>query len=236
MLVSPQDEFEFQNDSKYHSEYFQQVPLSRLIVTEYEPITFDKVVLPDGTVYTDASTTEGGWHTGDMRKHIGKLLISIGINHANYGIHSTVGPLEKTPYSCSQVTAHTSRGKYKNGIQVHGLSGGNSIVTLYRSTRNEFSHELGHNYGLGHFPNGFSGSVHRSAEHFGSSWGWDSVKNILLPNFAKTITGDFACVDGTCQEPFIGHKFGYASMAGGDPLYDSTNSYTMHTPYELEKI
>ena len=236
MLVSPRDEFEFQKDSKYHSEYFQQAPLSRLIVSEYEPITFEKVVLPDGTVYTDASSGEGGIHTGDMRQRIGKELISIGINHANYGIHSTTGPSERSPYSCPQLTAHNSRGKYQNGVQTHGMSGGGSIVTLYQSIGNEFSHELGHNYGLGHYPNGFSGSVHHSADHFGSSWGWDSVKNLLIPNFGKAITGGFSCLDGTCQEPFQGHKFGYASMGGGAPLYLSTNSFTLHTPYELEKI
>jgi len=236
MLVSPRDEYAFQKDSKYHAEYFQQVPLSRLIVTEYEPITFEKVVLPDGTVYTDASATEGGVYAGDMRQRIGKELVSIGINHANYGIHSTTGPSERSPFSCPQITAHNSRGKYQNGVQIHGLSGGGSIVTLWGSVGNEFSHELGHNYGMGHYPNGFWGSVHRSSEHFGSTWAWDSEKNVFIPNFNKAITGDFACLDGTCQEPFLGHKFGYASMGGGGPLYLATNSYTLHTPYELKRI
>ena len=236
MLVTPRDEFEFQKDSNYHAEYFQTVPISRLIVTEYESITFDKVVLPDGTVYTDASAVEGGVYEGDMRQNIGKELVSIGINHANYGIHSTTGPSEKSPYSCAQITAHNSRGKYRNGEQIHGLSGGGSIVTLLGSVGNEFSHELGHNYGLGHYPNGFSGSVHRSSEYLGSSWGWDSVKNVFVPNFEKAISGEFSCIDGTCQEPFLGHKFGYDSMAGGDPLYLATNSYTLYTPYVYERI
>ena len=236
MLVSPRDKFEFQKDSKYHSEYFQQVPVSRLIVTEYEPITFEKVVLPDGTVYKNASTDEGGIHSGDMRGRIGKQLISIGINHANYGIHSTTGPSETSPYSCAQITAHNSRGRYKNGVQTHGLSGGASIVTLENSLENEFSHELGHNYGVGHFPNGFSGSVHRSSEYFGSTWGWDSVKNVFIPNFNRYISGEFACVDGNCQEPFLGRKFGYGAMGGGSVSYPSVNHFTLHTPYELKKI
>ena len=49
MLVSADGEFA-NWDSKYHAEYFQQVPVSRLIVTEYEPITLEKIVLPDGTI------------------------------------------------------------------------------------------------------------------------------------------------------------------------------------------
>ena len=236
MLVTPRDGFTFQNESKYHAEYFQQAPISRLIVTEYEPIFFEKVVLPDGTVYTDASVDDGGGHSGDMRQRIGKELISIGINHANYGIHSTTGPSERSPYSCAQITAHNSRGKYQNGIRNHGWSGGGSIVTLYASTGNEFSHELGHNFGVGHYPNGFSGSVHRSSEYLGSTWGWDSVKNVFVPNFDKVISGEPSCVDGSCQAPFLGHQFGYDAMAGGQPFYDSTNSFTLHTLYSLKKI
>ena len=188
-------------------------------------------------MYTDASAADGGWHEGDMRQRIGKELVSIGINHANYGIHSTKGPSPRTPFSCAQVTAHNSRGMYRNGVKNHGYSGGNSIVTLHNFVGNEFSHELGHNYNLGHYPNGFAGSVHHSSEHFGSSWGWDSEKNAFNPNFKKAITGEFACLDGTCQDPFFGHKFGYASMGGGGgSTYLATNHYTLHTPYELEQI
>ena len=236
MLVSPRDEFEFQKESKYHAEYFQQVPLSRLIVNEYEPITFETVVMPDGTVYTNASAAEGGYHFGDMREHIGKALVSIGINHANYGMHSSGGPSQDTPRSCNQITAHNSRGIYKNGLKTHGLSGGGSIVTLLGSVGNEFSHELGHNYNLRDYPKGFNGSVHRSSEHMGSSWGWDSEKNVFIPNFERTITGEYTCLWGKCQKPFFGHKFGTASMAGGGGGKYPTNSYTLHTPFELERI
>ena len=63
----------------------------------FEHVSIQKVVLPDGTVYTDASAVDGGGHSGDMRQRIGKELISIGINHANYGIHSTTGPSERSP-------------------------------------------------------------------------------------------------------------------------------------------
>ena len=237
MLVSPRDGFEFQKDSKYHAEYFQQVPLSRLIVTEYEPITFEKVILPDGTVYKNASTDDGDDWSGDMRELIGKALISIGINHANYGIHSSIGHSSGTSvHSCAQITAHSSRGRYKNGVKGHGLSGGGSIVTLLNGIGNELSHEMGHNYGLSDYPFGFSGGVHRSSEHFGSTWGWDSVKNVFIPNFHRYISGEFACVDGNCQEPFFGRKFGYGAMGGGSVSYPFVNHFTLHTPFELKKI
>ena len=235
MLVEPRDQFTFQKDHKYHAEYFQQVPVSRLIVNEYEPITFNEIVIPDGTTYNVASSDEGGIFTGDMRQYIGKILISLGINHANYGIHSGVATRERTPFTCGQVTAHNARGRYSNGVQEHGLSGGNSMITLSSSIGNEFSHELGHNW-LGHYPNGFDGSVHRSSEAKGSTWGWDSVRNIFLPNFEKSITGKSTCLNDVCQEPFLGHQFGLDAMAGGAPLHPLTNAFTLYTPYSLSKI
>ena len=61
-----------------------------------------------------------------------------------------------------------------------------------------------------------------------------TIKNVFV---LKAITGEFSCLDGSCQEPFFGHKFGFASMGGGgDSTYLATNHYTLHTPYELEGI
>jgi predicted Zn-dependent protease len=45
------------------------------------------------------------------------------------------------------------------------------------------SHEVGHNYGLGHYNGGFDGSVHRPADEINSSWGWDSQKKIYSKLF-----------------------------------------------------
>ena len=130
LLVDTRDEFKFQKNPKYHAEYFQQIPVSRLIVNEYEPMVFNEVVIPNGITYTNASSDEGGVYSGDMRGYIVKLLVSMGINHANYGIHSGIANKERTPYTCGQVTATNSRGRYSNGVKIHGLSGGNSMITL----------------------------------------------------------------------------------------------------------
>lgn len=169
-LTPYRNQFLFRSKPQYEEEYFQMIPVSRLIVNEYEPISLDEVVLPSGITYTNVSSDNGGWHSGDMRQ-IGKALFSMGMNLANYGIHSATSTEAGNPYTCAQLSAHNSQGKYQNGVQVHGGSGGNGMVTLESSVGNEFSHELGHNYGLGHYPNGFAGSVHRSSEYFGSTWG-----------------------------------------------------------------
>ena len=208
-------------------------------------------------VLSNASADVGGMYDGDMRERIGKELISRGINLANYGIHS-IGGLSKTyPYTVAQITAHNQRGNYKNGVVQHGLSGGAGMVTVKNSLGNEFSHEVGHNFKVGHYPNGFKGSVHRSSEFFGSTWGWDSVRNIFLPNFdrvqgknrgkktciyedkygSENQCPNKQCLYKECQKPFFGHQFSKDAMAGaGWSSYPSVNSYTLHTPYTLMRI
>lgn len=230
MLTSPRDRFDFAKDPEAQREYFQTVPTSRLIVSQYAPLYLPEVMLPDGTLLTDFDPSQGGWHEGTMRQRIGKELISLGIDNANYGINSTAGEGESShPYVVAQLAAHNSRGKYANGVQVHGGSGGGGIVTLDASLGNEFSHEVGHNYGLGHYVGGFAGSVHRSAEAANATWGWDGDKNRFIPNFGASRTGQSSCLDGQCQAPIDGRPFGFDAMAGGAPL-SGFNRFTLYTP------
>ncbi len=230
MLTTPRGAFAFARDPEAHREYFQTVPTSRLIVSQYAPLSLSEVMMPTGTLLTDLDESEGGWHTGNMRQSIGKELISHGIDNANYGLNSTSGQGEKShPYVAAQLAAHNNRGKYSNGIQVHGGSGGGGIVTLDHSIGNELSHEVGHNYGLGHYVDGFKGSVHRSADQINSTWGWDADKNRFIPNFAPTRSGKDTCLDKQCQTPFDGRSFGLDAMAGGAPL-SGFNRFTLYTP------
>jgi Peptidase M66/ToxR activated gene A lipoprotein domain len=230
MLTPPRGEFAFATDYEAHREYFQSVPTSRFIVSQYAPLWLKEVMMPDGTLFTDSDPGEGGWHTGAMRQSIGKELISHGIDNANYGINSQSGEGENGhPYVVAQLAAHNNRGKYSNGIQVHGGSGGGGIVTLDQSLGNEFSHEVGHNYGLGHYVDGFKGSVHRSADQVNSTWGWEADKNRFIPNFSPTRSNRDTCLDGQCQAPFDGRSFGLDAMAGGEPLSD-LNRFTLYTP------
>ncbi|MDE1312361.1 hypothetical protein G6Z90_13900 [Vibrio aestuarianus subsp. cardii] len=234
MLPPPRDGFSFQKYPYLHREYFQHLPIRRLTVSEYEPLHLREVMLPDGRLLTDFDPSEGGVYTGDMRGQIAKLLISHGINNANYGLNSSGSTSESWhPFSSAQITAHNAIGKYSNGIQVHGLSGGAGMVTLLRSIGNEFSHELGHNFGLGHYPGGFDGAINRPANEVNSTWGWDVHQNKFIPNFEKSITNEDMCYQDQCTSSFYGHRFSAGAMSGGWALY---NRYTLHTPYELNKI
>lgn len=230
MLVPPRNRFEFANDPSAHREYFQTVPASRLIVSQYAPLCLREIVLPNGNAFAEQDPGQGDWHSGQLRQRIGKELISHGIDNANYGIHSTAGEGEDShPYVAAQMVAHNSSGMYSNGIVVHGGSGGGGIVTLDDTLGNEFSHEVGHNYGLGHFVGGFRGSVHRSADQINSTWGWDADKNRFLPNFSPIPDGRDTCLEDQCQSPFAGRSFGLDAMAGGAPL-SGFNRFTLYTP------
>ncbi len=230
MLTPPREQFLFAKDPVAHREYFQTVPTSRMIVSQYAPLFLREVMLPNGTLLTDSDPSKGTWHAGTMRQTIGKELISHGIDNANYGINSSAGEGEAShPYLVAQLAAHNSVGKYAEGVVVHGGSGGGGIVTLDNSLGNEFSHEVGHNYGLGHFVDGFRGSVHRSADHINSTWGWDADKNRLIPNFSPIRSGKDTCLEGNCQSPFDGRTFGLDAMAGGAPL-SGFNRFTLYTP------
>ena len=229
-LTTPRGAFRFATDREAHREYFQTMPASQLVVSQYAPMHFKEVMLPTGVLLKEVDPSKGGWHEGTMRQHIGKELISHGIDNANYGLHSTAGAGEKNhPYAVAQLTAHNSRGVYSNGVQVHGGSGGNGMVTLDNSLGNEFSHEVGHNYGLGHYVDGFKGSVHRPADQVNSTWGWDADKRRFIPNFAPIRSGKDATLEGQSQPPFDGRSYGFDAMAGGAP-FSSFNRFTLYTP------
>jgi len=246
-LVTPRNQFLFAKDSTAHREYFQTIPVSRMVVTQYESLHLQEVMLPDGRLLTTSDPSKGGWHEGDMRQHTGKALISIGINNANYGIWSSPGDSERHPYFVAQITAHNSRGKYTNeGVVIHGGSGGAGMVTLEDSLGNEMSHELGHNYEQPlfyyHYPGCAVGSIHRPADQPGSTWGYDSDLNVFIPNFGSAAINTSSCVESQvctpagCVDPFKSFPFGFDAMAGGSPQYPSANRFTLYTPYAMRMI
>ncbi|WP_339051427.1 M66 family metalloprotease [Rickettsiella endosymbiont of Xylota segnis] len=234
MLTTPRNKYSFADTPALHLDYYQKIPVSRLIVGEYESVHFSHVVMPDGTEYTNQSSTNGGWHEGDMRQSIAKVLISKGINFANYGLNSSdatqEGPIS---YVAFMITAHNARGVYANGIKVHGGSGGGGILTIENSVGNEWSHEAGHAYSLGHYPEQWRGSSHRRAipDVTNAGWGWDRRNNRFIANFYWDKDGHQTCCGGSIP-PFEGNRFNTDAMAGGvasSPL----SSYTLHTPYTL---
>lgn len=183
MLTEPRNRNTMiQNLPTLTADYFQKIPASKLVMADYTPAHFPVVTMPNGVVYTDKSASTGGWHSGDMREAIGKALVSTGINNANVGIVSSEGYTQQYNRRYNHITAHTNVGVYTQQdtdlaqVVVHGGSGGGGIVTLEDTTGNEWSHELGHNYGLGHYP--YMASLHDME----SGWGWDAFHQRFIGN------------------------------------------------------
>ncbi|MGI2805976.1 M66 family metalloprotease [Vibrio vulnificus] len=187
MLIEPRNRNTMiQNLPTLAADYFQKIPASKLVMADYTPAHFPIVTMPNGVVYTDKSASTGGWHSGDMREAIGKAMVSTGINNANVGILTSAGYSQQYNRRFNHITAHTNVGVYTKKdtdlpqVIVHGGSGGGGIVTLEATTGNEWSHELGHNYGLGHWP--YMASIHDME----SGWGWDAFHQRFIGNLHWT--------------------------------------------------
>ncbi|GLK90497.1 hypothetical protein GCM10017655_35610 [Pseudomonas turukhanskensis] len=213
-------------------DYFQKIPVARLTVGHYLPIHLEKVVLPNGTTYTSASADRGSVYSGDMRENIGKALISTGINLANYGIVDSAGRSQEQPEHFRQVVVHQSVGNYANGVVRHGLSGGNGMATLLSTSGNEFAHEMGHAFGLEHYPGGGRWSSH----HGESGWGYDAFRNRLLGNLRWSAASASNNVEGVVTPPFKDlYRYRQDPMAGGEPD-GGISALTHHTGYSLKRV
>jgi hypothetical protein len=219
----PASDNNFEMDDVAKAEYFQTIPAAKLIVGDYSPVRLSKVVLPDGTSYTNQSTQNGGVHSGDMREYIAKTLIAKGIDNANYAVTTTNSGSETSPYLFNLHTVSMVKGKYANGIIIQGMSGGAGMVMLTNTLGNELSHELGHSYGLGHYP----GDSEKLDSHSNSSgWQYNSFTNILIAPIKWKAEANYS------QESYV---FMWDAMAGGEPS-NSGALYTQHTPYSIRLI
>ncbi|UKA22889.1 M66 family metalloprotease [Photobacterium damselae subsp. damselae] len=231
MLTKPLPIHKFEQDPLLAADYFQKIPISSMKVGNYAPLYLKEIVLPDGTRYTESSASKGGVYSGDMREKIAKSLISMGIDNANFGINNTAGSVQWQPQYFNQYVVHKAIGRYKNGDIQHGLSGGNGMATLINTVGNEFSHELGHAYGMGHYPGGGRLSTHNE----NSGWGWDSFHNQFIANFFWNQSGA-TVIGGEATQPFKNlYRFNTDAMAGGVSS-SAISKYTHHTGYTAKRI
>lgn len=218
---------------KAGTDYFQTIPAARMIVSKYEDMKLDKVMVASGAIYNLASATTGDVYSGDMRENTAKSTFSTGINLANWGVTSSSMQSQEQPQVTQSVVIHHAAGNYSNGVQGHGLSGGNGILTLYDSVGNEFSHEIGHHYGLGHYPGEKDGNYFWAAHHTDSGWGYIAFRNKMRGNLNWRTTN---LGDGTNGVPnFLGkYAYGWDAMSGGATA-SSISRYTHYTGYSTQQ-
>jgi hypothetical protein len=211
------------------SDYFQTIPAAEMTVAKYDDIQLDRVMIADGTIYDTASTSQGGVYEGDMRENVGKSTFSVGINLANWGITSASMASQNQPQLTQTVVAHHSRGKYANGESNHGLSGGNGMLTLYDSVGNEFSHEIGHHYGLGHYPGQEGDNQFWTSHHADSGWGYIPYRNMMRGNLIWNNKDLWASSTGIANFLAL-YPHSRDAMSGGYAS-SSVSRYTHYTGY-----
>lgn len=214
---------------KAGTDYFQTIPAARMIVSKYEDLKLDKVMVASGVIYDAASSTTGDVYSGDMRENTAKSTFGVGINLANWGITSASMASQEQPQLTQSVITHYARGKYSNGDVTHGLSGGNGMLTLIDSVGNEFSHEIGHHYGLGHYPGSVGNNMFWAAHHADSGWGYIAFRNKMRGNLNWSTTN---LGDGSNGVPNFLNKYAYGwdAMSGGATA-SSISKYTHYTGY-----
>lgn len=234
----------FLNDpARAGSDYFQTLPVAKMIVADYESVSLDEVIVANGVIYTDASTGTGATHSGDMRENVGKAQVSTGINLANFGTSSST-MTQTQPGTFNQRIIHHSAGNYANGVVGHGLSGGNGMATLFDSVGNELSHELGHSYGLGHYPgtnNAATGDdkVINASHHSESGWGYIAYRDRMRTNLAGDsafLPGGFDVGAGPFVQNYQGiYNYNRDAMSGGW-VSSTLSQYTHYTGYSADII
>lgn len=237
------------------ADYFQTIPVAKAINVTYENRSIDRLIVYDGTLYDlkspdpllRVSKTTADAYSGDMRAAVAKSQVSVGINMANYGVPSNNMGQGYGHYFYI-MTTHLAQGLYKNGVQAHGYSGGNGIGTLNDTTGNEFSHEVGHSYGFGHFQQPSGKPEWWQGGHADSGWGYSSYKKRMRSNlwwgsngsqgntpnnhFKRLYNYNRDTMSGGWNESTISvytHLTGYSAMRGqafftGKPVLSETSS------------
>ncbi|MGL5603917.1 MAG: M66 family metalloprotease, partial [Plesiomonas sp.] len=221
------------------ADYFQTIPVAKLTLVNYLPMKLNKVIVASGIIYDQVSSTTGDVYSGDMRENVAKSQVSTGINLANLGVNSN-NMLQKHPHGFKQITIHHAAGNYTNGVQKHGLSGGNGIATLYQTYGNEHSHELGHAFGLGHWPGaGLTTDKKWAAHHADSGWGYIAHRQRMRSNVHWRWAPTGAEVNGIIS-PYVFKKiysYNRDAMSSGEISSPHNLSvYTHHTGYSSRFI
>lgn len=236
MLIEPRQyegHFSLNDPVLAATDYFQTLPVSKLIFSSYADVTLDRVMVQSGVIYDlahdEASASPGGIYGGDMRENVAKAQVSTGINLANIGV-SSHDMRQNYPHGFKQITSHHAWGMYTNDVDgtlkatcvYHGLSGGNGIGTIQSSRTNEASHEWGHAYGLGHYPGQSLTEDGRWADHHADSgWGYIQHRQRLR-------TGITGVKDGALT-------YNRDAMSGGYD-YSPFSVYTYYTGFSARLI
>jgi Peptidase M66/ToxR activated gene A lipoprotein domain len=241
MLIAPQGTHKWtlthgNRNARLALDYFQKMPIAKFTSGQYLPVHLTEVVMSNGEYYkTKSAFTGADVYSGDMRESISKGLFSIGINQANVGVPADAPDQDSSTRPSRQTVVQTVRGVYTdaNGNPVtveHGLSGGAGKLTLIDTEGNEFTHEYGHDHGLGHYPGNNKSFFTQEA-----GWGYDIFRKRFIGSLYWQAPASTAKinVDGTeyTKNAFGGfYTWNTDAMAGGG-ANGNISVFTQHTAY-----
>lgn len=221
------DNYLLSNTAKALSEYFQTVPLAKIIYSKYDNVRISKAMKSNGEVITSINN-----NTSDYDDIILNQL-GAGIQLANKGVaHSDINASayrDRDPLYIVLNQTATSRTP---------VTDNKGIISIYNTSGSQFSRFMGYTYGLTDNVDLDKGVVDGSVHNYNTGWGYDSYKNRMRGNLAwndngsaiefedKTIAG-FQNTYGWQKDP----------MSMGEALDNSTISkYPYHTARAADSI
>lgn len=206
--------------------YFNTIPVSQLTVSNYSPVRLDRIVYPDGRIYTKQFPDSGDVYNG-IGEHFTREFLDRAILLANGGYMLDDNTTNWEPFA--QRVGNSTVAMYNNGIVMHGLHATWVRTFLINWEGNEFSHEFGHTYGLHDYDSGVLGG-HKHTDGFM----YDDYNNILIAPIDWNTDTPATVLD---EPPFLG-KFNYGkdAMSGGSPNGSVVSNYTFYSANSLKKI
>ncbi len=224
-LTQPPDRTAQELDFELTANYLQTIPASKLTVDNYSPLKLNEIVDVEGHRYTGKLPGKGDVY-GGKAEYFARRVIAPAILIANNGYLLAHEVKNWTP-SLTRVNM-LIKGKYENGIVRHGLHCIGAMTFLTSTDLNEYSHELGHTFGLADYEGGQLGG-HKHTD----GWAFDAYNNMFL----SVLEWGASPADVLGEKPFQNiFSYGKDAMSGGGNNYSDISRYTLYTPNSLKII
>lgn len=221
------DNYLVNNPAKALSEYFQTVPVAKIIYSKYDNVRINKAMKSNGEVITSINGNASLYNDIILNQ------IGAGIQLANKGVaHSNINASayrDRDPLYIVLNQTATSRTPATDN---------KGVISIYNTSGSQFSRYMGYTYGLKDNVDLDKGVVDGSVHNYNTGWGYDSYKNRMRGNLAWNDNGSAIEFGGKTIAGFQ-NTYGWQKdpMSMGEALDNSTISkYPYHTARAADSI